>query len=335
MKPPLLTTLFYLATLLCFSQNGSITATSVQQRTDGSGFVDIYFTLSGSANAYNLSLQASFDGGISYTPIPSGYLSGDIAGIAPGSNKHIVWDGLGSNPNTFSTQTMLELTATEITGGGTPCPGLASFTDPRDGQTYNTVQIGSQCWMKENLNYSSTDSWCYENNTVNCNNYGRLYTWQAALTACPPGWHLPSHFEWTELELYVCNALGNSGCDVQFPYNYTTWGSMGTNEGNALKSCRQVDSPLGGDCNTTAHPRWNFHSDHHGFDEFGFSALPGGYRDADGVFMVRGISGIWWNSTELSPWHAWRRSMVSNNGGVYRYHGGDKTFGYSTRCLKD
>jgi uncharacterized protein (TIGR02145 family) len=334
MKNPLLTTVFLLAALFCTAQSGSITVTSVSQRADGSGFVDIYFNLSGPASAYNISMQASFDGGSNYNPIPPAFLSGDIAGITPGSNKHIVWDGLGSFPNTFSTQARLELTATEVVGGGTPCPGMPTFTDPRDGQTYNTVQIGSQCWMKENLNYTTANSWCYANNTANCTNYGRLYTWQAALTACPPGWHLPSHFEWTQLEQYVCNALGNSGCEIQFPYDYTAWGWRGTNEGNALKSCRQVNSPLGGDCNTTVHPRWDSHGTHHGFDEYGFSALPGGRRNTYGSFYYIGLTGYWWSSTETSSAYAWGRGMYYRYGSVYRTSS-DKARGFSARCLRD
>jgi len=181
---------------LLFSQPTSITITSVQQRSDGSGFVDIYFNLSGPGSAYNIAMQASFDGGSNYSPIPPAFLSGDIAGIIPGSNKHIVWDGLGSFPNTFSTQARLELTATEVTGSGIPCPGMPTFTDLRDGQTYNTVQIGSQCWMKENLKYlpavvgpgtgSNTVPYYYvygyngtdvsaAKTTANFQNYGALY----------------------------------------------------------------------------------------------------------------------------------------------------------------
>jgi uncharacterized protein (TIGR02145 family) len=304
------------------AQSASITITSVQQRSDGSGLVDVYFNLSGPASAYNIAMQASFDGGSKYNPIPPAFLSGDIAGITPGSNKHIVWDGLGSFPNTFSTQARLELTATEVTGSGIPCPGMPTFTDPRDGQTYNTVQIGSQCWMKENLNYQTANSWCYANNATNCTNYGRLYTWSAALTACPPGWHLPSDAEWTQLTNYVVTQ--------GYPNNWND--PNGT--GNALKSCRQVNSPLGGDCNTAVHPRWDSHSTHHGFDEFGFSALPGGLRNTSGSFLRVGNLGYWWSCTEGSSTIAWNRVMGRSYGYVYRY-GYYKTDGFSARCLRD
>ena len=313
----------FMFTALVNAQTGSITNIQVSQRTDGSGLVDVHFTLTGSGSAYNLSLEASFDGGGTYTAVPASFLSGDLSNISPGSNKHIVWDGLGSFPATYSTQAKLRLVATAGGGGGNgePCPGMASFTDARDGQTYNTVQIGEQCWMKENLNYTTANSWCYANNTANCDNYGRLYNWQAALSACPTGWHLPSDAEWTQLTNYVA-AQG-------FPNSNVANGA-----GNALKSCRQVNSPLGGDCNTTVHPRWEAHSTHHGFDAFGFSALPGGYRDTYGSFGLIGNYGHWWSSTECSSTGAWYRSMYYIYGGVYRYDY-NKGVGFSVRCLRD
>ena len=79
------------------------------------------------------------------------------------------------------------------------------FTDSRDGQVYETVTIGSQTWFAENLNYDTEDnlSACYDDNSDNCFIYGRLYTGEAAQTACPEGWHLSSKEEWDTLIDYL------------------------------------------------------------------------------------------------------------------------------------
>jgi len=70
-------------------------------------------------------------------------------------------------------------------------------------QNYETIKIGSQVWMAKNLDIDVPGSWCYDNNPENCKKYGRLYTYDAALKACPKGWHLPSSAEWSVLANYL------------------------------------------------------------------------------------------------------------------------------------
>ena len=185
-------------------------------------------------------------------------------------------------------------------GGG---PG--TFTDPRDGQTYNTIEIGSQTWFAENLNYETTNSWWYDNSSANGDIYGRLYTWDAALTACPSGWHLPSDDEWKTLEMQ----LGMS----QSQANATGW--RGTDEGEKMKSTS------------------GWYNNGNGTNSSGFSALPGGYRNYNGHFSFVEKRAHFWSSTEHGA-DAWYRYLSYYYVGVYRRYS-SQGYGFSVRCVKD
>jgi uncharacterized protein (TIGR02145 family) len=229
--------------------------------------------------------------------------------------------------------------------------GFSTITDI-GGNIYNTVLIGNQCWMKENLKttkyrnstaieYPGTDNSAWQNNTTGAyawfendinwkDSYGALYNWHAVNNTnglCPTGWHVPSDVEWTQLVDYVV-AQG-------FP---NEWDNP-NGAGNALKSCRQVNSPLGGDCNTTVHPRWEEDIwsgyNHHGFDEFGFSAFPGGLRYSEGYFNSTGFNGGMWSSSEdIITISAWIRFLHCSMGDMVRGPF-NKNEGWSVRCLRD
>ncbi len=238
---------------------------------------------------------------------------------------------------------------------------ISTFTDPRDGNTYRTVQVGAQCWLADNLKYlpavcpattTPDDSpyyyiYDYQGHSVeeakptaNYRHYGALYNWSAALEVCPPGWHLPSDAEWSELTDFLI---------------HTSKLINASNVGFALRSCRQVGSPLGGGCNTLGHPRWDMISKPpqvsglaalrrmaldfiggvsigHGTDEFGFSALPGGRCSYGGFYRI-GDLGYWWSATEASPLRSWCRQMTLS-GTVNRWDM-SKHYGYSVRCVRD
>lgn len=174
-----------------------------------------------------------------------------------------------------------------------------SFRDPRDGKTYKTVSIGYQTWMAQNLNYEIYDgygSWCYDDDPSYCRKYGRLYTYKAAMVACPNGWHLPSEDEWETL-YYSVAGKWNSGEAVKKLKSKKGWGKP--EEGGR------------------------------GTDEFGFSALPAGMRYKDGSFM--GLDRLTFFRTTNSSTVA-DFPMASSYGGFNFY---SQENAYSVRCVKD
>jgi uncharacterized protein (TIGR02145 family) len=168
------------------------------------------------------------------------------------------------------------------------------FIDKRDGQKYRTVTIGDQVWMAENLNYKVDNSWSYDNDESKCGKYGRLYTWEAAMTACPSGWRLPSRDEWNKLVI----TIGDSSVVGKKLKTTTGWG----NNGN-------------------------------GTDNYGFSALPGGYRVAGGKFGGIGDYGNWWTASWYDDDNAYIRSIQYKSDKM-----GESLFkmdcGFSIRCIQ-
>ena len=213
-----------------------------------------------------------------------------------------------------------------------------TMTDSRDGNTYKTVKIGEQVWMAENLNYADSvktpslkeNSWCYGNVAANCEKYGRLYTWTAAIDSvklandvmnpldcgygktcdfsgtvqgiCPSGWHLPSRDEWNTL----ITAVGGD-----------------SKAGTALKSTSGWTSLNGVSGNGT--------------DAFGFSALPAGYRDRHGRYYSERSYTKFWTSTEDAEdgsYNAYDMSIFVETYASLNVSS-SKPYGYSVRCLKD
>ena len=132
------------------------------------------------------------------------------------------------------------------------------ITDERDGQKYSVIKIADKLWFAENLNFETGNSCCPEGDNRNCSKYGRLYTRDDALRACPSGWRLPDNLEINEL---VKAAGGMSKA------------------GNALKSSS------------------GWFKKGNGSDALGFAALPAGYR-SQGKFDGIGGYAYFWSSTD-------------------------------------
>ena len=204
-----------------------------------------------------------------------------------------------------------------------------TLTDARDGKIYKTVVIGTQTWMAENLNYSDSTNypsmlkrnWCPSNKLDSCTQYGRLYTWAAAMDSvgtfstngkgcgyyktctptypvrgiCPDGWHLPQKTEWEML----FTAVGGKSTAGKMLKSTSGWSSNGNGE-----------------------------------DSFGFSALPAGYRNGSGGYYYQGNLAYFWSSTEYNSYDAYYMdlSYYHDDAGLnYNY----KYSARSVRCLRD
>lgn len=193
-----------------------------------------------------------------------------------------------------------------------PCPGIPTVT--YGGKTYNTIQIGTQCWMKENLdigtringtsnqtNNSTIEKYCYSNDPANCNTYGGLYQWNEAMQyattpgaqgICPTGWHIPTLVEIQTLSTTVYY------------------------DGNTLKA---IGQGTGGGAGT---------------DQSGFSALFAGNRYTDGGFYNVGEYLYFWSSTENGTANGTTLSLTSLDSNTY-FQYWLKNIGFCVRCIKD
>jgi uncharacterized protein (TIGR02145 family) len=257
----------------------------------------------------------------------AGSFTSSVTGLEPNTTYYL--RAYATNSAGTSYGSIMSFTTQEGSSGST-------FTDPRDGKVYQTVVIGNQEWMAENLAYlpsvnmvadgseNAAGSYYYyvygydgtnvadAKATDNYATYGVLYNWTAAMDGeassttnpsgiqgvCPAGWHLPSEAEWDELTNY----LGGTGV-------------------------------AGGKLKETGTTHWNTPNTG-ATNETGFTALPGGNRSSNGSFGSIGYAGHWWSATEYSAASAWYRLMYGNNGSVSRNIYG-KEVGFSVRCVRD
>jgi uncharacterized protein (TIGR02145 family) len=253
-------------------------------------------------------------------------------GTNPGDMYY--WNGTAWVPLPIGTQGQVLTVSNNMPTWTTLQNSSGTVTDI-DGNSYQTVTIGSQVWMKENLkvskyrngdpigevsdagqwaaiwsngNPTGQAAWCYYNNdAANISTYGNLYNWYAVADSrglCPAGWHVPSDAEWTTLE----NFLG--GASVA---------------GGKMKSTGTIEAGTG---------LW-YAQNQDATNSSGFTAFPGGNREVDGAFSLISGNGVWWSSTEKSSNIAWLRYLSFNFSYSGRDNGYGKTFGFSVRCLRD
>jgi uncharacterized protein (TIGR02145 family) len=249
-------------------------------------------------SSVDVKLFFSEDNGKTWKILNQG-LSGDVGnGITQGSH-FIYWDVLQSEERIVGNEFVFKVVV---------------------GAEFETIQIGDQIWMAENLNvdhYRNGDlilevkgasewrsltngAWCYYNSASEGDaSYGKLYNWYTVVDdrgLCPPGWHVPSDKDWKILEKF----LGDHN-----------------QPGGHLKSS------LG----------WKYPNTE-GRNIAGFSAMPGGYRFGNGIYYDLGSYGYWWTNSSFGSNNAWTRKLEYNTSDIIRSYQ-MKEMGFNVRCIKD
>lgn len=213
-----------------------------------------------------------------------------------------------------------------------PNKSYGSVTDI-DGNTYKTIQIGSQTWMAENLNTTkyrngvsiqgitdntewsnnNTGAYCsYNNNTSNDCPYGKLYNWYAAVNSngiCPTGWRVPDDADWNRLIKFI-----DQDADT------------------TCSACNQ-SSTAGGLMKSSDTSYW-LSPNTGGTNQSGFSGIGAGSKGATGIFEYKGSFGIWWSFTEVNTYQASLRRLYFQSNSIGREYT-DKNYGFSIRCIKN
>jgi uncharacterized protein (TIGR02145 family) len=237
---------------------------------------------------------------------PAGIVVSEYFGFLPGTgyrSSDTLWPGKGYWVKAATAGTLRLAPAT--------CPLIVDYA----GKTYNTVTIGDQCWLRENLDLGEmipgvtdqsqngvVEKYCYDDDTANCALYGGLYLWDEAMEyvttpgargLCPPGWHIPTAAEFDSL------------------------GAAVDSDGNALKMAGQGTGE-GAGTNTS-----------------GFSALLAGSRGYYGNFYNADYAAYFLSSTEYDGQTADYLSLLYNDGSYSVAYDYGKLSGFSLRCLKD
>jgi uncharacterized protein (TIGR02145 family) len=225
---------------------------------------------------------------------------GILGAVAGGIIGYAITSGNGDDEESGVSQEPIEEESTIIVEYG--------------GKSYHSVQIGNQCWLKENLDIGTMiqgidtskdngiiEKYCYNNDTTYCNIYGGLYQWNETMQystvegtqgLCPPGWHVPTYIEYQTLKTVVGD------------------------DGNSLKAL------------------WQGTGNVVGTNASGYSALLAGFRSINGDFLGLSSTAAFWSALEYNPTDAYIVDLGFNHDGIY-LRDIYKTYGFSVRCLRD
>lgn len=170
-----------------------------------------------------------------------------------------------------------------------------SYKDPRDKQKYRTIKVGDRIWFADNLNYKMDGSFCYKEDESNCQAYGRLYTWDAAIKACPVGYHLPTHGDFESL-------WQAAGADFNAAYLLKAeYGWSGETNGN---------------------------------DTLKFSAMPAGNRFDDETYGNLSKFAFFWSSEASTEKQNARVWYMTSKSMAFSFMNKPKIYGFSVRCVQ-
>ena len=170
-----------------------------------------------------------------------------------------------------------------------------SYKDPRDKQKYRTIKVGSRLWLADNLNYKMDGSFCYKDDESQCMAYGRLYTWDAAVNACPQGFHLPTDDDFQSL-------WQAAGADFNAAY--------------LLKAA------------------YGWSGETNGSDTLKFSAMPAGNRFDDETYGNLSKFAFFWSSEASKEKQNARVWYMTSKSMAFSFMNKPKTFGFSVRCVQ-
>ncbi|MHC1776286.1 MAG: FISUMP domain-containing protein [Lentimicrobium sp.] len=322
-------------TLRCLKDIGSTvmtastnTVTSINQTTATSGgnvTSDGGTAVTARGVCWSLSPNPTISGSHTTDGSGTGTFTSSITGLTATTLYYVRAYATSSSGTAYGNEVSFTTASPGFTCGST-------ITDARDGKTYSTVLIGTQCWMAQNLNVgaringagdqsnnANIEKYCYNDLELNCDVYGGLYQWAEMVQylngstnttswnpiptgniqgICPAGWHVPKNAEWTTLTTFLG---GESIAGSKMKESGTThWLSPNTGATN----------------------------------ESGFTALPGGERYNDGFFTSLGGYALFWSPSEKYVDGSWCRRLINNIASAYS-DWNEKSTGYSVRCLKD